>query len=228
MTLVLHQWEISPFCGKVRRVLRLKKLAFEVIDYNGIRARQAKGLSASGKLPVLEVGGDRIEDSSAIAAYLDREHPEPPLWPAAAADRHLAHFFEDWADESLYWFEVYLRFAVPEARERAVEHLCAGRPAWERAVFRRVIVGMYRRKLAAQGLGRYGREEVERRLLAHLDHLEGHLAGREHLACPRASIADIAVASQLAEIQRTSTLADRIADGRPALAAWLERWAEPA
>src|SRR5690606_23654602 len=136
MALVLHQWEISPFCGKVRRVLRFKNLDFEVVNYNGLRARQARGLSASGKLPVLEIGGERIEDYSAISAHLDREHAEPLLWPAADADRHLAHFFEDWADESLYWFEVYLRFAVPGPRERAALHLCAGRPAWERAVFR--------------------------------------------------------------------------------------------
>ena len=39
--IVLHQWAISPFCGKVRRILEHKGLPFEVVDYNGLRARKA-------------------------------------------------------------------------------------------------------------------------------------------------------------------------------------------
>lgn len=225
-SLVLHQWEISPFCGKVRRMLRFKDLDFEVVDYNGLRARHAKKLTGPGKLPVLEAGGEMIADSSAIADYLERRHPEPSMWPVNDADRHLAHFFEDWADESLYWFEVYFRFAYPEARDRAIDELCAGRPAWEKPVLRRAIERIYRGKLAAQGLARYPREHIERRFFEHLDHLEGRLAQRHHLAGPTASIADIAVASQLAEVQRTATIADRVTEGRPALARWLERHAE--
>lgn len=224
--LILHQWNISPFCGKVRRILRFKGLPFEVVDYNGIRARQARRLTAPGKLPVLEDGGEMIADSTAIAAHLERRHPEPSLWPNTEADRHLAHFFEDWADESLYWFEVYFRFSDPESAERAVEFLCQGRPAWEKRVLRIAASRMYKRKLDAQGLGRYPRAEVERRFFAHLDHLEGRLAKRHHLAGPTASIADLAVASQIAEVRRTSTLGERVTEGRPALAGWLERHAE--
>ena len=36
---VLHQWLISPFCGKVRRILEHKGLAFDVVDYNGLTPR---------------------------------------------------------------------------------------------------------------------------------------------------------------------------------------------
>lgn len=225
-SLILHQWNISPFCGKVRRVLRFKGLDFEVVDYNGLLARQVKRLTGPGKLPVLEDDGELIADSTAIADHLERRHPEPSLWPRADADRHLAHVFEDWADESLYWFEVYFRFADPVAAERAAEYLCQGRPAWEKRVLRIAATRMYRRKLDAQGIGRYPRAEVERRFFAHLDHLEGRLAQRHHLAGPTASIADLAVASQIAEVQRTATIGDRITAGRPALAAWLERHAE--
>jgi glutathione S-transferase len=44
-TIVLHQWEISPFCGKVRKMLHIKGLAYETVDYAGLRAVRAAKLS---------------------------------------------------------------------------------------------------------------------------------------------------------------------------------------
>ncbi|MDE2297039.1 MAG: glutathione S-transferase N-terminal domain-containing protein, partial [Burkholderiales bacterium] len=67
---VLHQWEISPFCGKVRRMLRMKGVAHRVENYNGLRALKVARLSRAGTLPVLDWGAERVADSSAIAAFL--------------------------------------------------------------------------------------------------------------------------------------------------------------
>ncbi|HKE16326.1 MAG TPA: glutathione S-transferase family protein, partial [Kofleriaceae bacterium] len=132
---VLHQWEISPFCRKVRKVLALKGVAYRTVEYNGLRARGAARLSPAGKLPVLDYDGERIQDSSAICDFLDGKHPSPALVPADPEARALAHVLEDWADESLYFVEVYLRFAIPEVLPTAIDLLCAGRPRWERAIF---------------------------------------------------------------------------------------------
>src|SRR5512139_1815666 len=52
--IVLHEWAISPFCGKVRKVLAFKGLPYRIEDYGGFRALKARGLSRSGKLPVLD------------------------------------------------------------------------------------------------------------------------------------------------------------------------------
>ena len=220
--IVLHQWVISPFCGKVRRILEHKGLAYEVVNYNGLRARKASGLSSTGKLPVLDHDGERVQDSSDIAAFLERKHPDPPLFPADPEERALAQIWEDWADESLYWFEIHQRFLYREAREQAAALLAEGRPAIERALLARVLKGMYRKKLTAQGLGRMAPERVEQKLLGHADTLEALLGKRRWLVGDRRSIADIAVGSQLAEIMRTSHLAPELAR-RHALAEWLTR-----
>src|SRR5689334_19683074 len=143
--IVLHQWAISPFCGKVRRILEHQGLPYDVVNYNGLRARKASGLRHAGKLAVLDYDGERGQDSSDIAACLEAKHPERPIVPADPVLRAQAHFWEDWADESLYWFEVYLRFMYPEARRKAVELLAEGRPGIERAVMERVLRGMYRK-----------------------------------------------------------------------------------
>ncbi len=50
MEVLLHQWEMSPFCNKVRRILEYKGIAYRVENYNGLLARKAARLSAAGTL----------------------------------------------------------------------------------------------------------------------------------------------------------------------------------
>jgi glutathione S-transferase len=220
--LVLHQWEISPFCTKVRAILRHKGLAFEVREYAGLAARKAAGLTPTGKLPVLDYDDERIADSSAIAAAIEARHPDPPLLPADPVQRAQARLWEDWADESLYWVALYLRFADPEAADTACTLLAAGRPAFERNLMRRVVPLMYGHKLRAQGLGRMRREAVHDKLFAHLDDLQTVLGDSTWLVGDTRTLADIAIAAQISEMLRTSPLRDAISERRP-LMAWVER-----
>jgi glutathione S-transferase len=218
--LVLHQWCISPYCVKVQKVLDFKQLPYCVEDYGGIRALKVRSLAPSGKLPVLDYGTQRIEDSSAIVRLLDERHPAPPLFPPSV-DRHLVHMLEDWADESLYWYELWLRLDDPLALERAAAAACVGRPAYERVLFK-LGLSRQRSKLAAQGIGRYPRETVLSNLRGHFAAIEGRLRVHGWLAGDAPSLADIAVAAQLDEVVRTSSLVDELR-ALPALWAWLER-----
>ena len=208
--IILHQWEISPYCTKVRKLLAFKGCSFEVVNYNGLRARKAAALSGVGKLPVLDHQGTMVQDSSRIARFLEQTYPQPSLYPQSEADRARAHLYEDWADESLYWYEVYFRFSYPRAFGLAVDHLCEGRPALEKWLFRLIVTPMYRKKLAAQGIGRQSAEQVEAEFGKHLVALNTLLGEHEFLLGDVPCIADIAVAAQLEEILRTSHLKDQI------------------
>lgn len=220
--IVLHQWSISPFCGKVRRILEHKGLPYEVVNYNGLKARKASGLSGAGKLPVLDYDGERVQDSSDIAVFLEAKHPEQPIFPADPDLRAQARLWEDWADESLYWHEVYQRFMYPEARKRAAALLSEGRPGFERALLSGAIKSIYTKKLEAQGLGRMTTERVEEKLLEHVDMLDTLLGKRRWLVGDARTLADIAVGSQLAEIVATSHLAPEIKK-RAHVTEWLAR-----
>jgi glutathione S-transferase len=221
-TLLLHQWEMSPFCNKTRRCLRHKGLAFEVKNYNGLEARRAAGLSPAGTLPVLDYDGARTVDSSAIARLLDERHPEARLYPADPAELAMARFWEDWAAQSLYFFEIHLRMLDPVAMEKALDLICAGRPGYERTLMRVIFRSRYPKKLAAQGIGKLPAAEVERRLGEHMEGLDALLRSREWLVGTAPSIADISVVAQLDELVRTSRLADTI-QSYPAVRAWLAR-----
>ncbi len=139
---VLHQYEISPFCAKVRRVLQLKGLDYQVhnIGALGSQLGEVKRLSPQGKLPVLEFGGERLADSSLIVRELERRFPAVvPLIPDDEQQRAQVHLWEDWADESLYFLEVYLRFAVKENRGYWAGRVCAADPAWFAAIARPIV-----------------------------------------------------------------------------------------
>ncbi|MEY4511391.1 MAG: hypothetical protein RLZZ450_3513 [Pseudomonadota bacterium] len=216
-SIVLHQWCISPFCTKVRKVLAFKGLAYRIEEYGGLRGLKPKSLTPTGKLPVLDYGDERIQDSSKIARAVDARHPNPPLVPASV-DPHLVHLLEDWADESLYWYELWLRMFDDEALDRAVAAACEGLPLYERAFFK-LGMSQNRKWVKAHGLGRYPAEVVLGDFQAHLDALNGRLQRAPWLCGEAPSIADIAVAAQLDEVVRTSRHAHFISD-RAELHAW--------
>lgn len=221
---VLHQWEVSPFCAKVRKLLRFKGIAFRVENYHGLRALKAARLSPARQLPVLDWGGERIADSSAIAAFVDQRVPTPPLYPADPRDAALARRHEDWAGASLYHYGVYLRVEYAQPRARTIALLCEGRPAWERALFGPAWTRRMRAKVDALGLTRRDGAAIEAAFLRLVDDLDAGLRGRDWLVGDAPGIADIAVSAQLDEVLRTSTLSDRIRL-RPNVDRWLARMA---
>lgn len=221
-TIVLHQWEMSPFCNKVRRCLAYKGLDYSVIDYNGLLALNAAKLSKVGKLPVVDFDGHRVQDSSAIARYLDEKYPQRLLYPREPRALAEARMWEDWAGQSLYFYEIYFRMLDPVSLERGLDLIAKGRPAYERAILKYVFKTRYPRKLKEQGLARMPREQVERLFFDRLEDIEALLEGRDYLGGDSPNIADFSVVGQLDELVRTSDLKPRIL-GYPRIAAWLKR-----
>src|SRR5690349_16826510 len=63
--------------------------------------------------PVMRIGDETIEDSTAIIGALEKHFPEPPLYPEDAVERRHALDLEEFFDEQLGpqirqlgWFEV--------------------------------------------------------------------------------------------------------------------------
>jgi glutathione S-transferase len=203
---------------KVHYALALKGLEYETRD-----TLSAKSVSPSGKLPALMLGEEIVYDSSAIFRRLDRLAPGVPLEPADPAARALNHVLEDWADESIYPFVIYYRWAVDENVGRTTGALFASAPAALRAVGPMVARRQLRAKVKSLGLDK-PRAEVDDDFERHLDAID-RLAGRAaFLTGDEIAGADLALAAQLQGLRVGLTPdAERLIDRREGVRAWLGR-----
>jgi glutathione S-transferase len=92
-----------------------------------------------GKMPVLRDGDVLVPDSSVIAAYLEKTHPSPALYPADPADCARALFLEEYADAHMSdgMGAIVLEKIVkpnilkqPTDEKRLAELLAAARERW--------------------------------------------------------------------------------------------------
>ena len=152
---------------------------------------------AQNTFPVLSLDGRRIGDSTAIVAALEERYPEPPLYPADAAERRRALELEDFFDEEL---GPYIRqlawYEFGNDRERFAELMSetAPRPL---ARFGRATAA-YARAYTALRFRAADAAEAERsrtKILAALDRLEAELGDGEYLVGAGFSVADLTAAS---------------------------------
>ena len=185
---------VSPFVEKVVRALAVKHIAFELVDIRSPRDF-ARWNPQTRKMPVLEADGERTYDSTFILRRLDRMVPAPPLFASdpriAAAQRHL----EDWADESLYWYGMALRWTPTNAPATAAQILGSLSPAI-RAIASLIVPRQLRAMTVAQGLGRLPEDILVRELGGVLDDLVILLGNTQFFCAGQLSAADLALYGQ--------------------------------
>ena len=192
---------LSPFVRKVRAVLAFKGLAYDLTDVNIFAPPQwFAALSPLRRIPVLrdrsrspETGGAVLNDSSVICAYLDAEHPNPPLLPADPWLRGKALWIEEYMDS-----EFAFRMGIGVFRPRVVAPLL-GKPVDEALV----------EKTLNEHAPRFYR------------YLEGEIADKDWFAGEAMSLADVAVATQFVNTRLAGEMPNP--EHYPRLAAFLGR-----
>jgi glutathione S-transferase len=168
-------------------------------------------------MPVLEVDGERIHDSTFIVRRLEELMPRPPLIPADPLIAARQRLLEDWCDESLYWYVMGMRWAEENAAA-TLSQITAGVPA-----VARILVGpMLRRQVGsqarAQGLGRLPLAVLERELGGLLDALVTTLGDAPFFAGDHPGVGDLALYGQIRGMCSGPTPhAERLIAGRPVL-----------
>lgn len=122
-------WRI-PFSTNVERValaLGHKGLTAEWVDVDPADRSEVERLSGQPLVPVLELDGRVLADSTAIVEELERLHPEPPLYPTDPARRAEVEIFVDWFN--CVWKrppnDLEAELGKPQPDEAAVERLGA-------------------------------------------------------------------------------------------------------
>ena len=87
---VLFDYFRSSASYRVRIALGMKGMDYERVPVDllqgGQKGPEYRSRNPQGLIPLLEIDGQRIPQSLAIIAYLDRTRPDPPLLPINPAD----------------------------------------------------------------------------------------------------------------------------------------------
>lgn len=199
MSVVLWHIELSHYSEKVRWALDYKGIPYEArVPMPGLHGVRAAVLTrgAQRRLPVIDLDGRRIGDSTAIIAALEAARPEPPLYPQDPDDRARALALEDRFDEELapavrllMWFHT-----LPDTDATAAALFTEHSPVRERLL--RASAPVSRRMVSADyGVNAANAARAEVTIRETLDRIAAELGPSGHLVGDRFSVADLAGAA---------------------------------
>lgn len=219
--LTLYQFAVSPFCDKVRRILRFKQIPFSISEWPLTEVPLIREKNPTGKLPFVEWDGQVIADSTDIALEVERRVPSPPLLPETPRERALVLALEDWADESLYFYEMCLRFGDDDFA-RNFPKVAGAMPKEMADMLAPLVQENFRQITSTQGVGKKSRAQLQsdvERLFAAIEALQ---ADTGFVVGSRLTLADIAIACQ-AECIADSTVGQEALAHHPALRDYFQR-----
>jgi len=111
-SLIVHHYDASPYCEKVRLMLGHKGLAWQSVLQPMMLPKPLLTPLTGGyrRVPVLQIGADIYLDSALIAVELDRRYPERPL--LGSFSHPFGAVLSSWADQYLFWQVVRLTFGM--------------------------------------------------------------------------------------------------------------------
>ena len=194
---VLWQYTFSNYNEKARWALDFKHIPHTRRSILPGSPR-ALWLSARGTLPVMDLGGKRIMDSTRIIEALEGRFEDRPLYPADPADRARALEVEEFFDENCghdvrrvaFWDMRDVPGYLPNFIATGFGD--AG-PLWTRTSSRVAWAYAARRSTFREKDAERSRE----RIVAALDRIESERNGHEHLAGDAFSVADLTAAALL-------------------------------
>ena len=102
MSVRLYVVPASHPCAAVEQALRMKGFEYAVTELPpGVHAAHQRLRFGRRTVPSLKADGRKLSGSTGIMRWLERERPEPALWPSDAAARAKVEEAERWGDEVL-------------------------------------------------------------------------------------------------------------------------------
>jgi glutathione S-transferase len=182
MSLTVYGAPLSPFVRKVRLLLAEKALDYQlevILPFN--LPDWFRDISPLGRIPALRDGDTALADSSVICQYIEDKYPQHT--------RLLGDTPEQRAQ--VRWLEKYADYELA-AQSTA-------------AVFRnRVLMPMLSQTCNEDAV----QEALNKKLPPHLDYLEKTLGDAEYFVGDKLSLADLAVATQLINMQHANEQID--------------------
>ncbi len=184
MSVVVHGSPLSPFTRKVTLVAMEKGISFKSNDINPYNPPDHfESISPLKRIPILTDGAFRLNDSSAISAYLDAAFPSPNGTIIPTEPKALGHalWIEEYADTALFGDiseGVFQPTFINQMRGEPIDTLMI-------------------------------EEAVRHKLPVRFQYLESELSGKKYFSENRLTVADIAVYAQLANLDHAGQLPEQ-------------------
>lgn len=220
----LYEFELCPYCHKVRAGLELKGIPFRRVQVNPTSKKELPALpeGAPRKVPVLEVDGKLIWDSTDILKYLDQAPGPVRFLPEDPAGRAKAEQIETWVDEAL-------TFALPtviygtwgEAIKAAQVTARTSNFGFLNNMLVRAGGSVVMHQVSKRILKKHGQTDGRAWLSREIDQFETWLGDGPFVCGAEASLGDVATHGALTCIKEFPAFEEMM--GRPRLASWYSR-----
>lgn len=172
--LKLYHTPLSPFCRKIRMLLKEKDLAFELVNENvWDRRREFFVLNPAGEVPVLiDENHTTVSHSTAICEYLEEVYPEHNFLGTTPADRAEVRRIIGWFDTKF--------------QEEVTQNL----------LFEKIYKRLWQYGEPSSEAIRAGK----RNIMYHLDYIAFLTKDQQWLAGDKITVADMAAAAHLSAL----------------------------
>ena len=217
----LYQFELCPFCHKVKAALEVKGIPFTKVEVNPMTRKELPELEENvrRKVPVLEIDGKQIADSTNILSYL--ESRDATLTPEPPGDEKSA-MVESWVDDDLA--QVLPAVIYGKWRDAARAAKVIARSSNFGFVQNALVRGggsMIMHQVAKKIMKRRGGGDPHESLAAEMDKFEEWLGEQDFVCGDEPSVGDVATHGCLTCIQDFPAFKDIMK--RPRVQAWFDR-----
>ena len=221
----LYQFELCPFCHKVKATLDVKGIDYRKVEVNPMSKAELPALpdDAPKKVPVIEVGGEVVFDSTAIMSFLDERYDSgPKLVPEDAGKQARSAEVEAWVDDE---FAMALPTVIygtwGEALKAAQVTAKTSNFGFLQNIGVRAGGPLIMHQVAKRILKKNGRRDGHAWVSDTLDTFEQWLGDEDFVTGDEVSLGDVAMHGAISCV-RDFPVFETIMR-RPVLAAWFER-----
>ena len=98
----LYQYQVCPFCWKVKTILSYKKIPYEAVEVHPLNKKEIRFSKEYKKVPIfVDESGKQVNDSTPIMKYIDAKYAATPVFAKQGAERDMEETWLQWADATL-------------------------------------------------------------------------------------------------------------------------------
>lgn len=224
-TVTLYQFELCPYCHKVKAALEAKGIAFTKVEVNPMNKKELPALPAGAprKVPVIQVGGETIFDSTTIVAYLEsNDSTGLHLTPSDPELQAKSQLVERWVNDDLsHVLPTVIYGTWGEAMTAAKVVAKTSNFGFVQNALVRAGGSLIMHQVAKRIVKKRGGGSPAEMLAAEMDKFEAWLGESDFVCGDLLSVGDVAAHGCLTCIQDFPAFS--IIMARPRVAAWFKR-----